>query len=82
MKAKEFLGMVADTLEEESAKEKKEFDPVMQRIEDATYPPTQKGEMSSEEREDRRLLTEHINYQRGMQNLAVKLMEKLSVLPD
>lgn len=77
MTNREFLELVVGTHEREWAKEEKEFTPIMKRIEDDAYPPTQKGEQSAERREDRHSLTEHINYQRGMQNLAVKIMERL-----
>jgi hypothetical protein len=75
---KEFLELVVFTHEREWEKENKEFAPIMKRIEDGSYPPTQKGEQSAEEREDRHRLTEHINYQSGMQNLAVRIMEQLA----
>jgi hypothetical protein len=76
MTNRELLELVADTLEREQAKEKEEFEPILKRIEER--PALGHKELPSpEEREDKRLLTEHINYQRGMQNLAVKIMEQL-----
>jgi hypothetical protein len=68
--------MVSDTLDRERVKEKIEFEPILKRIESRpTLGP--KEIPSPEEREDKRLLTEHINYQRGMLHMAVKIMEQL-----
>ncbi len=71
MTSKQVSRLVYETFEEEHSKELKGFEEVSAR-----------RETGLEQAGDRHLLTEHLNFQRGMLNLAARVMEKLSLIPD
>jgi hypothetical protein len=77
MTRNEIIDLVQKTLDAETKWEDETFEEVLKRIESHDYPPMKNDVKSQQEKDDIHAMTEHINYKRGMLNLAVKIMQSV-----